>query len=463
MRFWLAALSFILVPLTAYSAEPKAWSGLDCEEILAQSGTSQVTEPLTMPVLRRDAALFVETLRACWSNRQTHERLNKVAFESKARSLLKVLENSNLSIDQALDALHLFSLSLRDGHLIFSDPRPSANLYSGLQTLQTSEGLAVVSCSSRASDCSRLILPAIITHVDEVPLTQWLEARASVSVGSTLAGRLYKAKLALEESFAPLKSEAGFATRPIRLGVLDRSGKKSTLQLEWTSDIPQAKSQAVSEPCVSSRNVNGAFILRVTGFTCLGNTDFGYALDAALIPLIKQELTRASRFDRIILDLRGNFGGLPGAAKYLVGRLNKSAKTFYLASQVVRSAHSINDEFAPRVDSTDAFDEDFRTKPLWILSDAGCFSQCSILVRSLIDAGRAKLIGEVDAGAGGPRAWRSQSGHFNAEIPVWRTLDRKHQPFEGVVIRQDRSIQVPLSRALDPDPVLTMTLEATRQ
>ncbi|RYZ70220.1 MAG: hypothetical protein EOP05_13605, partial [Proteobacteria bacterium] len=403
-------------------------SKIDCVAELEKSAASVTgSSPMTLASVREDTKAYVRIIDLCWSNKKIHEAQDRFSFRTRAKVLIEKLGRPGLDLNSALDLVHSFSISLHDGHLSFSDPRSTDFWYSSFRTSESLGGVDIVGCEISNAACLGLKLPASVRAIDGIDIKTWLAKTADVSSGSTLSGRLYHARRSIEFWSRPLGTGLKHLQLPIEISVSDADGKRQTLKFKWKKEVPAWQSEEASQACVSSKMKGNVFVLKLTTFFCMHERtdDMVGGPDAALIPALAKATASAEAFESIVLDLRGNGGGLPKAAQWLVGRLSKNDETFYFGTEIFKSGNGVLREVAVRVNSQDRFDEEFRTKPVRILADGGCFSQCAILVHALVASGRATLYGTIDSGAGGPRFWRAPSNHWGAEIPIWTTLNEQ--------------------------------------
>jgi hypothetical protein len=153
-------------------------------------------------------------------------------------------------------------------------------------------------------------------------------------------------------------------------------------------------------------------------------------------------MTLLATTDALLIDLRHNGGGEPGAVALLCG---------YLFDEPTH----LND-FYSRVD-----DVTFQSwspfvpgprfgarKPVWVLTSAKTFSGAEELANILGELGRATLVGEVTGGGANPAEWHRITAHLQARVPTGRPISTvSGGNWEGVGVQPH--VSVPADAAFD--------------
>ncbi len=160
--------------------------------------------------------------------------------------------------------------------------------------------------------------------------------------------------------------------------------------------------------------------------------------------VLRSALRALARTDALILDLRQNGGG-NGALGQLLFSTFVAGPPRATADLFTRTASGFDSTAvmtAARIEPDTRYDE----KPLYILTSARTASAAEWLAYNLQSVGRAKIVGEVTAGAAHPIRFLRLNDMFDASIPIGRARSRiTKTDFEGVGVRPD--IAVPVDRA----------------
>jgi C-terminal processing protease CtpA/Prc len=170
-----------------------------------------------------------------------------------------------------------------------------------------------------------------------------------------------------------------------------------------------------------------------------------FSLDSSgAASVLRSALRALARTDALILDLRQNGGGngalgqmlfstfVPGPARATADMFTRTTSGF--DSTVIMTA--------ARIEPDTRYDE----RPLYVLTSARTASAAEWLAYNLQSVGRAKIVGEVTAGAAHPIRFVRLNDMFDAAIPIGRVRSRiTKTDFEGVGVQPD--IAVPVDRA----------------
>jgi hypothetical protein len=368
--------------------------------------------PTTLPVLKpitsvsatdlqNDYQQFLSDLSRCWANQNIHEQMDGFSLSDRITTLSSELPTDVSSEDVQTYALQLFSklkpwtYELHDGHLGVSPPQGLTDYYyTGLNLIRVKEGIAISACNESAESsgrCTSLKLPTLISKIDGLDPSDWLSLASSESSGSNLSGREYNALKSLN-FVGVIKADSSFPTTfPAQMLTLTNlDGTTQTYPLQWrslpsgtvTSATP-SPSPATERQCAHSNLLNGTWVLRITTFDCQDPSDQGTVAQMVqlandrLIRQFTREMSGAPDFERILIDIRGNGGGAQLGANFLLEHFNDGPVTIWGGLVVPGSG---NNTLAPYMLPSDPnpitfpHDADFKSKPLWILTDGGVFS-----------------------------------------------------------------------------------------
>jgi C-terminal processing protease CtpA/Prc len=210
-------------------------------------------------------------------------------------------------------------------------------------------------------------------------------------------------------------------------------------------------------------------VLRISTFDCSDPSDEQSPpqdqqrlADERFARQVTSALEAAPDFDRWILDLRDNPGGNPNSGLFLMDAVMTQSRV-YTSSGYVGAPDPMLQPKTIMVSSDDfGHGADFRQKPLWVLANGGCFSQCYAALSALVESGRAELVGqEPDGGEGGPMPWVAPSGGWTALIPIYFVRDGNGRMMEGTTIHPNLPV---LPDAADltryPDAQLAIAVQA---
>lgn len=195
----------------------------------------------------------------------------------------------------------------------------------------------------------------------------------------------------------------------------EATGTFTTWQGRWSRSIGNLDSLPFE---LDSRSLNeGIHLLRFTAFVY------------DLLPEIRKTLLELPDDAGLILDLRGNPGGMGLMANALAGLLTDHA--FQLGTLHMKQGW-IGFFADPQ---PGAF-----LGPVAILIDAFSASTSEIFALGLQEAGRARLFGQSSMGAALPSKWLKLGGNWALQLPVATYLSAQGHTIEGTGVRPDVSI-----------------------
>ncbi|GAA4817556.1 S41 family peptidase [Streptomyces ziwulingensis] len=201
----------------------------------------------------------------------------------------------------------------------------------------------------------------------------------------------------------------------VRLG-LERGGRA------WTETVRRARLR--TEPVSVRRLAGGATVVRVTSFT------------KGVGDQVRTAVRRAPGRTGIVLDLRGNSGGLVGEAV--------TAAAAFLDGGLVATYDVEGDQRA--LHAPDGGDT---TRPLVTLVDGGTMSAAELLTGALQDRGRAVVLGSRTFGKGSVQMPSRLPGGAVAELTVGHYRTPSGRGVDGRGITPDLDVDPARPAALD--------------
>ncbi|MEO8437405.1 MAG: S41 family peptidase [Chloroflexota bacterium] len=213
-------------------------------------------------------------------------------------------------------------------------------------------------------------------------------------------------------------------------------GGADPIKLAITRDLVQ--SLEVESKALASGTVG---YIRLAGFSDAAADD--------VVAAIKADLAAGQR--KLILDLRGNPGGLVTAAR-------KIASQFIASGPVFWEQDSKGQQVA-----TNALGDGVATDPairLIVLIDGGSASASEIVAGALQDSKRAQLVGQQSFGKGTVQQWQELSGEGGAfKLTVARWLTPEKRWIHGVGLTPDVVVTPPATVRAGSDPTLDKAIE----
>lgn len=213
-------------------------------------------------------------------------------------------------------------------------------------------------------------------------------------------------------------------------------GTGAPFELAITRDVVQQKE-------VDSRTLGGGTVgyVRLSGFNDAAADQFVDALAAHV---------KAGR-TKIIVDLRGNPGGLVTAARKVASQFIGSGVLFW------------EQDAAGQQLATEALTDGVATDPnlrIVCLIDGGSASASEIVAGALQDTKRATLIGQKSFGKGTVQEWRELTGEGGAfKLTMFRWLTPNKRWIHQVGLTPDVSVTLPDPVPAGADPTLDKALE----
>ncbi len=213
-------------------------------------------------------------------------------------------------------------------------------------------------------------------------------------------------------------------------------GGAAPVKLAITRDIVQT--QEVESKTLAAGSVG---YIRLAGFSDASADAVVEALTADL----------AAGRAKLVLDLRGNPGGLVTAARKIASQFIASGPVFWE-----------QDAQAKQV-ATNALDDGVATNPdiqLVVLIDGGSASASEIVAGALQDTRRAQLIGQQSFGKGTVQQWQElggEGGAFKLTIARWLTPEKRW--IHGVGLTPDVVVTPPDPLPAGSDPTLDKALQ----
>jgi len=475
-------------PLSAPTVGQNSSSFSTTLKAASLASTAQ-TSTQHLVLLKADLTAFLSYLPTHWANLQFNEKMDAYDLASKISGLQNdFLANPSLTDADFFSRFDLFLRRLHDGHMVL---RPTYTLTtdypsitngwsSGLRFEFAKEGIILTACeppNPYAYPCLALDLPVLVSKIDNIPAMDWISSRADTEIGTMIYGRRRAALKSL--SYTGYRIQGKY--EPARVfTVVTQPTKEVTLAMDWfaisrahvpivpggySGPIPTQNLSLIDPQCVSSQRIGSTLFLRVNTFGCTQtNIETSSVQDARFSQQLEAALaSQAPDFQNILVDLRDNGGGSDVETRALGAKFLSAPTFWYRISSLNGDFYSppFTNFFTPPV--TGAPDTlGFLTKPLWLLTNGGCFSACSMFVHELHDGGRAKVIGtEMDGGVGGPRLWAAPSGLFSVSIPSIKLWNQNDSPMEGTTVTPEVSVLPSLSDfQKESDPTLTAVLQS---
>ena len=421
------------------------------------SHSQQVSPPSSnVSTLLSDLNEFLNYLPGHWANQEFNEKFDGYQLSDRISAFKNQLAASPPKIDSDFFiAVDLFIRGLHDGHMALTGVNPQLmfSLTSGLTFAFTQQGIALIGCDSTRTiyPCQDLNLPVLVDEIDGVDASGWIQGRAQLEIGTMPQGRSQAALKSLSSTGWRIRGEY----EPARtLSLKDSRGSEITLPFFWTNSVPATVptapngysgavppiAQGVPEPlCVFSTEQGSVLILRVQTFECTRTFNEAQSvMDTRFNQQLASALANKSGISSVLIDLRNNGGGLDSETRALGAQFFTQPTFWYRISNLIADSWStpFDNVFTPTPGS--AVNPVLLNTPLWLLTNGGCFSACSMFVRELHNSGRAKIIGtSMDGGVGGPRPWKSSSGLLSISVPSIKLWDNDGTPMEDSSITPD--------------------------
>ncbi len=158
----------------------------------------------------------------------------------------------------------------------------------------------------------------------------------------------------------------------------------------------------------------------------------------ALRSHVKKQMTFLANFEKVIIDLRNNSGGSPGAVQLLCSYFFKADDNIHLNTLEIRNRGFRQDFFVLKeVDGPRLLQQE-----LYLLTSDFTFSAAEEFAYNLQAQQRAVIVGEVTGGGAHPVVPYMFDGGFTAMIPVGRAINPITKTnWEGVGVRPDHEIE----------------------
>lgn len=315
------------------------------------------------------ASNIVHTLRYEYAYAQ--EKSNYVAVLGMVEKLVASKNVTPESLREALQKMHDAHLEFRALHMKFV----SSNLELALNNERVLELKG-----------KRAVLPRnFIVAIDGVPVDQWIDKYEMMVSYSSEWARNYRT-LGLLRSFPVLGAQL---PRPTTVTIRNERDSH-TLPLEW-SESPK------NELCVSSQNINNAFVLKIATFWCESRGASRERVLEAFKSEFKQALSEYRPGQRVIIDLRGNRGGGDEEVRHALAP--------FLSGRVLLYRFQYSGESETRQDYLTFEEGKLSKEKLTLLVDSGCGSSCEVFVSVLSHNALAETIGFQTHGcAGDPKS-----------------------------------------------------------
>jgi carboxyl-terminal processing protease len=229
----------------------------------------------------------------------------------------------------------------------------------------------------------------------------------------------------------------GPAGAPVRLALTGVDGAERTVEVRlgptsgvWSEPIGNYPPQLVE--VTAERGRDGIAYLKFNVFL------------ASVMGTVRPFLLGLKPGDGLVIDLRGNPGGVTAMASGISGWL--SAREFSLGRTRFRSGFQ-NLVVNPQ---DGAF-----SGPVAVLLDRGSASTSEIFAAGLQEAGRVRVFGELSAGAALPSAFKNLPNGDVLQYAVGDLVTPRGRRLEGIGVRPDESVTASREDwAAGRDPVL---------
>ena|GEM_PF-2838626 len=173
-------------------------------------------------------------------------------------------------------------------------------------------------------------------------------------------------------------------------------------------------------------------------------------LDDLTCPLVKEALKDSKKAEAIVLDLRGNGGGLAEQAQCVVG--------LFVGKRLAFSVRALNiNRNIPAIDGPNiATEEQVTDQPLVVLIDSETSSTAEIVAGALQDYKRAWIVGERSQGKGTIQEVRFENQYLLSKKTVAEYFLPSGRSLQALGIRPDYEV----SRQMNPDPSRHVMREA---
>lgn len=176
--------------------------------------------------------------------------------------------------------------------------------------------------------------------------------------------------------------------------------------------------------------------------------------------VLRTALRFLARADALIVDLRENRGGAGAVGQLLLSYFvpGPARVTADLFTRTPRGFDSTTVETATRVDP----DMRFAEQPLYVLTSPRTASAAEWLAYNLQALKRARVVGEISAGAAHPIQFIRLNGDFDASIPIGRARSRiTKTDFEGLGVQPDLKVSADQALSIAHGEALRTLLSRT--
>lgn len=246
-----------------------------------------------------------------------------------------------------------------------------------------------------------------IVAIDGREVTDWILSHEKYVNYSSAWARDYRTLGLLKEWPSTIIT----GPKPKRVGLKDESGKTRDVEIKWGS-------ASALEKCVSSKEIENVFILRIETFWCEGQ---GKPFDNFKSDF-ESALSEYKDGQEIILDLRGNRGGGDNEVRYALAPFLSGEAFLY------RFIH--NQDELETIDTLKfPVGKLSSVKPV-ILIDSGCGSSCEVFASILKHNANADLIGYQTHGCAGEPV-TLDFGSWSFTYPSAKVWDESSTLYEG--------------------------------